>query len=203
MTNQIELTDRTRATRNKLLAVAREVFEADGYDGASVSRIVEAAQVSRGTFYLYFDSKEDVFRAVADTLQADIMKAQEWPVDDPPQEILRKSTERFLRFYRDNALMMAVLDQVATHAPEFKSLRLTMRRATARRATRFIRDLQSRGLASPTIDADYAGVALNGMIDRFANVWFVLGEDFEMDAAVTTLTELWVRSIGATYTPPN
>jgi len=48
------LTDRTRETRNKLLRVAREVFEEDGFDGASVSRIVDEASVSRGTFYLYF-----------------------------------------------------------------------------------------------------------------------------------------------------
>lgn len=201
MANTTELTARTRATRDKLLRVAREVFEADGFDGASVSRIVELAEVSRGTFYLYFDSKDDVFRTLADLLQAEILRAQKWPVDDPPQEIIRRATARFLEFYQQNAKLMAVLEQVATHDLEFRKLRLSMRRGTARRGEKFIKGMQEQGVVSPTIDARYASVALNGMIDRFAYIWFVLEEDFEMDTAVDTLTELWFRAVGGAYDP--
>ena len=35
------------------------------------------------------------------------------------------------------------------------------------------------------------------MMDRFAYVWFVLEEDFEEERALATLTELWMRAIGA------
>ena len=66
MPTDLLLTDRTRETRDKLLRVARDVFEEDGFDGASISRIVEGASVSRGTFYLYFESKEDIFRTLAE-----------------------------------------------------------------------------------------------------------------------------------------
>ena len=68
MPTDLLLTDRTRETRDKLLRVARDVFEDDGFDGASVSRIVDEASVSRGTFYLYFESKEDIFRTLAEDL---------------------------------------------------------------------------------------------------------------------------------------
>ena len=197
MPTDLVLTRRTQRTRDKLLRVARAVFEADGYDGASVARIVEDADVSRGTFYLYFESKEDIFRTLATTLQEGILHAQEWPADAPPEEIVRAATSAFLTFYREHARLMAVLEQVATYDASFRSMRREMRRGTARRARRFITSLQEQGAASPTIDAAYAAVALTGMMDRFAYVWFVLDEDFEEERALATLTELWMRAIGA------
>ena len=96
MPTDLVLTRRTQRTRDKLLRVARAVFEADGYDGASVARIVEDADVSRGTFYLYFESKEDIFRTLATALQEGILHAQEWPADAPPEEIVRAATSAFL-----------------------------------------------------------------------------------------------------------
>lgn len=48
--------------RAHILQTASEVFSRKGYRLASVSDIVEEAAIGRGTFYLYFDSKKDIFR---------------------------------------------------------------------------------------------------------------------------------------------
>lgn len=50
--------------RARILAGATEIFIADGYEGASMSRIAETANVSKGTLYNYFPSKEALFGAV-------------------------------------------------------------------------------------------------------------------------------------------
>ena len=47
-------------TRARLLQAAGDVVARDGYDGASVDRIAEAAGYSKGAFYSNFASKEDV-----------------------------------------------------------------------------------------------------------------------------------------------
>ncbi|WP_219980424.1 TetR/AcrR family transcriptional regulator [Microbacterium sp. HD4P20] len=47
-------------TREKILQAAGDVVARDGYDGASVERIAEAAGYSKGAFYSNFASKEDV-----------------------------------------------------------------------------------------------------------------------------------------------
>jgi AcrR family transcriptional regulator len=47
--------------RGQVLEVAAEVFANKGYRMASVTDIVEGAGIGRGTFYLYFNSKKDVF----------------------------------------------------------------------------------------------------------------------------------------------
>lgn len=59
--------------RASLLAAAREVFAERGYHGASVSNILDAAGVARGTFYNHFESKRDVFAAVLAELMGEIV----------------------------------------------------------------------------------------------------------------------------------
>lgn len=47
--------------RNQILAGAREVFFERGFDAASMGDIARAAGVSKGTLYVYFENKEDLF----------------------------------------------------------------------------------------------------------------------------------------------
>ena len=50
--------------RRQILDGARAVFMASGFDGASMGEIAKAAGVSKGTLYVYFDSKEALFEAL-------------------------------------------------------------------------------------------------------------------------------------------
>jgi len=52
--------------RRQILAGAREAFLAQGFDGASMGEIARQAGVSKGTLYVYFDSKEQLFEAFAE-----------------------------------------------------------------------------------------------------------------------------------------
>ena len=54
--------------RAQILESALEVFSERGYHQASVSDLVAAAGVARGTFYLYFDSKQAIFHDLLDDL---------------------------------------------------------------------------------------------------------------------------------------
>jgi len=50
--------------RRQILDGARQVFLAQGFDGASMGEIARVAGVSKGTLYVYFDSKEALFEAL-------------------------------------------------------------------------------------------------------------------------------------------
>ncbi len=52
------------AKRRQILDGARKVFLAQGFDGASMNDIARAAGVSKGTLYVYFGSKEDLFEVL-------------------------------------------------------------------------------------------------------------------------------------------
>jgi AcrR family transcriptional regulator len=47
--------------RSRLIDAAREVFAAKGYHVATVSDITRKAGLAKGTFYLYFDEKKEVY----------------------------------------------------------------------------------------------------------------------------------------------
>lgn len=58
--------ERERAVRARILAAGRAVVGADGLVAARVEEITRAAGIAKGTFYLYFESKEDLVRALVD-----------------------------------------------------------------------------------------------------------------------------------------
>ncbi|ACA20818.1 transcriptional regulator, TetR family [Methylobacterium sp. 4-46] len=84
--------------RRQILDGAREVFLACGFDGASMGSIAKAAGVSKGTLYVYFDSKEALFEALTveekRTLAENLFRLD---VDDPDvPAVLRRLGLSFL-----------------------------------------------------------------------------------------------------------
>ena len=55
---------RTAAKRRQIIDGARQVFMAQGFDAASMGDIARVAGVSKGTLYVYFKSKEELFEAI-------------------------------------------------------------------------------------------------------------------------------------------
>lgn len=53
----------TRSRRIAILGAARRVFGARGFESACVEDIAHLAGVAKGTVYLYYPSKEDMYRA--------------------------------------------------------------------------------------------------------------------------------------------
>ncbi len=51
-------------TRGRLLRAAKKVFSEKGYYNAQISHIIDTAGVARGTFYLYFKSKEEILKEI-------------------------------------------------------------------------------------------------------------------------------------------
>ncbi|KAB7619581.1 TetR/AcrR family transcriptional regulator [Alkalilimnicola sp. S0819] len=58
------VTARGEQTRQKLLQAAEQEFGEKGFHTASISSITQRAGVAQGTFYIYYASKEDIFKAL-------------------------------------------------------------------------------------------------------------------------------------------
>jgi len=63
------------ATRELLVAVARERFTNQGYAATSIEDIVQRAGVAKGALYHHFSGKDALFRAVYEAVQADVVSA--------------------------------------------------------------------------------------------------------------------------------
>lgn len=192
------LTTRGRRTRNTLVQAAREAFEEKGFEETRVAEIAARARLAHGTFYTYFDSKDDVLHEVAKGLTAEMFEASRSgePPGAGPVDRIRASTERFLRVYRDNARMMHVVEQVSPRNPRFGHVYLEIRALFVDRIAAGVRRLQKEGAADPALDADTAASMLGGMVEHFARVWFLHGQEHDPDNALETATLLWARGIG-------
>lgn len=77
---------RSEATRARLLATARRLFAERGYAGVSTEEIVSEAGVTRGALYHQFKDKADLFRAVFEEVERELVErlaAEALSQDDP------------------------------------------------------------------------------------------------------------------------
>ena len=85
---------------DQVLHGARQVFMADGFEGASVDQIARVAGVSKATLYSYFSDKRLLFMEVAN---AECQRQSREALDSidmtqPPQIVLDQAGRHFLRF---------------------------------------------------------------------------------------------------------
>jgi Transcriptional regulator EthR, C-terminal domain len=147
-----------------------------------------------------------VFREVIADVQAELLAGQsteerqggpavgEGGRDDPVARI-ESANRAYIRGYRKNARLLGLMEQVSTFNDDLRRMRLDMRRAFVTRAAAAIARFQADGIADTDLDAWYSASALCNMVDRFAYTWMVLGEDFEEERAIATLTRLWAQAL--------
>ena len=201
-------TRRGQRTRAALIEAAAQVFAEKQFLATNVSDITKRAGTAHGTFYRYFDSKEAIFREVALDLQRKMGqygladRAIERPSQGSLEETLlwriTRANRRYLAAYQEYADLFAVIEQVATFNDELREIRKEIRTRFVKYAHASILRMQREGLAFDDVDPRYAASALGSMVDRFAYVWLVLKEPFELEEAARTLGLLWSRSLGLT-----
>jgi AcrR family transcriptional regulator len=185
-------------TRQRLLEGARRAFESKGsYVDTRISDIVKASGVAYGSFYTYFDSKEELFYELAvDVVNEMYVEGTSRYRGDNPLERIDASNRQFLKSYRAHAAMMTIIEQAAALYPEFRALRRRLRQGFVDRIAANFQRLSTAGRIDTSIDPEIAAHALVSMTDNFGYLWFVLGETFDEEQALATLTKLWVNSLG-------
>jgi AcrR family transcriptional regulator len=189
-----------RRTRARLIDAGKRVFEGDGFLQARISDIAAEAEVSHGSFYHYFDSKESLFREIAAEVEVRLVSmddhAAEGERSDGPIDRIRAANRSYLVAYRDEAAIMRVIEEVSRYDEDVRRVRTERDDQLAARLETAIARLQAEGLADERIDTRYAAQALGGMVARFAETLFFGGGRFDLDTAVDQLTLLWANSLG-------
>jgi len=106
-------TERGRRTLRKLLDAAAKEFGESGFHDASISGITRRAGTALGTFYTYFDSKDEIFHALVQDLSRRVgeeaRRAQTGELDALSTE--RVALEAFLRFAREHKEIYRIIDE--------------------------------------------------------------------------------------------
>lgn len=187
-----------RRTRARLLEAGKAVFERDGFLQARISDIAAEAQVSHGSFYHYFDSKESLFREVAEQVEVRLVSMDDTAhgPDAGPIDRIRAANRSYLAAYKREARIMRVIEEVTRYNDDVRAVRTRRDDYLAARLESAIARLQAEGLADKRIDRRYAATALGGMVARFAETMFVGGGGYDQELAVEQLTLLWANALG-------
>jgi AcrR family transcriptional regulator len=194
-------------TRARLVEAAKEVFEKSGFLNARVSDIAEQAGLSHGSFYHYFDSKDEVFREVAEAVEDQLSAPLGSVILDPnsnatPPERIREAVHRHMESYRDEARIMGVIEQVYRYDDQVKAARMERHKRYNEQVVRAIAQLQRRGLADPDLDPEIAASVMGAMTSRFPELWFVEGRlDCDFEEGVEQLTRMLINALGLKQEP--
>ncbi|MEK0099306.1 TetR/AcrR family transcriptional regulator [Streptomyces sp. NPDC056002] len=191
-------------TRNALITAAREVFERDGYLDARITDISKAANVASGSFYTYFNSKEEIFQALVEQVQEEMLHPhlRERTGITDTRQLIDASNREYLRAYKKNARLMALFEQVAQVDEKFMALRIERGNAFARRNAKLIQALQESGEADTSLDPLVTAHALSVMVSRMAYLVFVMGQRIPFERLVTTLNKIWENGLQLTASDP-
>jgi len=121
------LTKRGEATRRRLLEAAEAVFAASGYHEASIVKITEHAGIGLGTFYLYFDSKQQIFEELVVDLNRRVRHAMAEAMATTTSRIEaeRAGFEGFFRFTAAHPALYRIVREAEFVSPEMLRLHYT------------------------------------------------------------------------------
>jgi AcrR family transcriptional regulator len=147
-----ELSDHEEsAKRRQILEGARAVFLGQGFDAASMGDIAREAKVSKGTLYVYFDSKEELFQTIVEEecrAQAEQVFALD-SSDHDVEAVLTRLGRDFIRFlgqpHRISSLRTVIA--IAERMPELGKRFYAMGPASGiARVARYIEDQVKAGV---------------------------------------------------------
>jgi AcrR family transcriptional regulator len=189
---------RTRpdSRRQELVDAALVAFAARGVVAASVDDIVKAAGVAKGTFYLYFSTKDDAVTAVAERVVMGVGERIEAlanapdlsPVDrllaigQTMQEVGRQPHERDLveMFHRPEN--RAVHDRISEHI--------------VARLTPSLTTIIADGVAARLFDAPDPRLAAAFVLASFTSLHHVVSDPAQLPAAIAQLDRFILRGLG-------
>lgn len=111
--------ERSEATRRALFRAAAEVVGEVGYGDALVSRITARANVAQGTFYNYFESRQDLFDQLLPSLGSSMLEFIQQRVD-PAATGAERETQRitaYFQYLEDHPEFYRILYEAETLAP--------------------------------------------------------------------------------------
>ena len=106
----------------RLLEAALAEFDEHGFQAVRVDDIVRRAQISHGTFYLYFASKEDLFKVLVQGALHDMaLVADEFPVvtrNAAGRAALQSWVHLFCRTYEAHATVLWIITRTQVDDPD-------------------------------------------------------------------------------------
>ena len=178
-----DIRPRGEKTRRKLLDAGAKVLPSHGYQATRVDDIAQVAGVSHGSFYRYFQNKDDFFRVLAEDASLRMIELLDAFPPEAGPAALRAWVEEWFRTYESNGGVISVWQEMQAAEPTLAAFSLEVAFAVIGRLGRI---LETRGFGDPSIDA----LAFLALTERLPHSVFTLHfaeRDETIDAMVTMI----------------
>jgi AcrR family transcriptional regulator len=103
--------EQSEVTRAALVAVARQLFAQQGFADTSVEQIVRTAHVTRGALYHHYRDKHDLFRAVFESVEQELVERllRAAARTDDPLDRIQRGFDAFLDACLEPAVQRIIL----------------------------------------------------------------------------------------------
>lgn len=184
--------------KKQILDAAAKVFCEKGYHGTTVKDIVDEAEISVGSFYFYFKSKEEIFENLFDEMSDYFMNVGEAAVQGNLS--LAKQAEIgitvFLQLIMENRHLAKILmiESVSIN-PRFEQKRVEKWEFFTQYIKGFFDIAIEEGTISP-MDTKIAAYAYTGAIINVITHWLNYGEPENLLEAAPTLIKFNLGGLG-------
>ena len=176
-------------TRTNLLHAALRLFGERGYHSTSLQDVIDAAGCSKGAFYHYFDSKEDLLLLFHDTFIDHLLEFAEATAQQPGDPLVR--LEAIFRHHLESMSTfhdhMAVFHNEARFLTHEKFRLVQLKRDRYEAAVRgLVQEAIDQGLLRSDLDAKLFSLAMLGVFN-WAFRWYRPDGPLPPEAMASTL----------------
>ncbi|HEX6271843.1 MAG TPA: TetR/AcrR family transcriptional regulator [Polyangiaceae bacterium] len=189
----------------RLLDAARRVFLERGLDRAKVEEITRAAGLSKGAFYLHFESKEDAFKEILSSALEELRvelgaieaSRNEQPWDDFEgivEHWLEKDQAIYECLWKHRAIMRLVLE--GGGSPDYQHLIELFAETAERMTERLVRLGIERGYYRSDVDPKVAATFCAGGYDRLARQLVRMKKKPDLKLWLIEPQSIWLHALG-------
>ena len=200
---QVSRDERRKTLSRHFIATIEPLLEAGGsYGDLSVERLVKPANISRSTFYVYFDDKGDLLRVMAENLISDMFDAAEawwtFPAAGSKRD-LRAALRPSIDTYRTHRAIFGAVSESAASDPRVREQQQNLIDRVAANLASHISECQSEGTIAPELDPERTAQWLIWMIERGLYQRVSPARDPEAEKLLDAVTDVVWRTLYAGY----
>ena len=194
------LSSKGRQTRDAIEQAARKLFAERGFHGTTLADITSAAGKSSAVFYRYFDDKEDLLAALAESFLHDIVEPSGLSVSLPDSpddtEFFTTVVTGYWNMFKQNIGIMIAVAQLAATQQRFADVQNEFRRFGMDIVAASVRHAQQQGYGED-LNPEHVAAAIALLFENFTTVFVSssgLGRISDADA-IATLSTIWKKTL--------
>jgi AcrR family transcriptional regulator len=151
-TKAVKLSPRRREQKQhrqeEILTAAFEVFAAHGFEAARIDDVAQLAGIAKGTIYLYFRDKEQLFRAVVRSLVQKRFDSIAGSFQGTAEQLMRELLSRMYSQVVRNEKVRSIVRLLIAESGRFPQLTEIYHREIIAPGMKALREMLTRGIAS-------------------------------------------------------